>query len=310
MKTGGNSHEVLIQDVKKMYPEGVEIGPINTVIKKGEIFGLIGPNGAGKTTLLKIISGLIRATEGVVSVWGLDPVKDASKVKERIGYLPEEASLYENMTVESYLRLFADIFLVDRKTASRRIQDVYDLLGITGSMVIGDLSKGTRRKVAIARSLINDPELLIYDEPTAGLDVLTASAVVNYIQKLRDKGKSVIFSAHDMSLVETACDRVAVIVGGKIVSLGTVDEIVEKYGSKSIEVEFEAAERSSSIPLDKAVYRKRDSVYTAQLEDPEELTTLSEWLVNNGGRITNLTTRTSSLADIFTKLVNEYEVKR
>ncbi|MFQ6134315.1 MAG: ATP-binding cassette domain-containing protein [Nitrososphaerales archaeon] len=296
MKTEDNSYAVLIRDARKIYPGGVEIGPVDIDIKKGEIFGLVGPNGAGKTTLLKIISGLIKATEGSVSVWGLDPVKDSAKVKEMIGYLPEEASLYENMTVESYLRLFADIFLVDRGTASRRIQDAYDLLGITGNMVIGDLSKGTRRKVAIARSLINDPELLIYDEPTAGLDVLTASAVIKYVQKLRDRGKSIMFSAHDMSLVETACDRVGVIVGGKIVSQGTVDEMVERYGSKSIEVEFEAGER--------------DSVYTAQLRDTEELNIISEWLVNTGGHITNLTTRTSSLTEIFTKLVDEYEVKR
>ena len=164
-----------VRGLRKEYDGFVAVADLSFSLGEGEILGIVGPNGAGKTTTLKMIATLIRPTAGRISIAGLDPMKEEIEVKRRIGFLPEESPLYEQMTVKDYLIFFAELYGLDTSEALVKIEELLDMLSLSADgKRIGDLSKGMRRKVAIIRSLINDPDLLIYDEPTSGLDGMTA----------------------------------------------------------------------------------------------------------------------------------------
>ncbi|QHS15708.1 ABC transporter ATP-binding protein [haloarchaeon 3A1-DGR] len=199
-------------------------------VEEGEVFGIVGPNGAGKTTTLKTLAGLIEPTDGEVRVAGYDA--GDPEMRRRLGFLPEESPLYEDMTPLSYLRFFADLYDVPRSVANDRIDDALDRLELAHrTRRLGDMSKGMKRKVAIARSLVNDPDVLIYDEPASGLDPVTTNSVLAFTHELRAAGKTVVFSAHDLHHVESVCDRVIVMNEGEIIARGSVEELRETYGT-------------------------------------------------------------------------------
>ncbi|WP_245618560.1 ABC transporter ATP-binding protein [Methanogenium cariaci] len=187
------------------------------------IFGIIGHNGAGKTTLLKCMAGLIQPTAGDLIIEGIDVRRNPARLKEILGgYLPEESRLYETMTVESYLR-FLGIFMASLQTnAESGVGSCSNHLNwIHRGKRIGELSKGMRRKVAIARSLLHKPSLLIYDEPTSGLDPMTSRYIISYLAHLRDTWqKTILLSAHNLYQVEEICDRVLILRQGKVAASG------------------------------------------------------------------------------------------
>jgi ABC-2 type transport system ATP-binding protein len=204
-------------------------------VDRGEVFGVIGPNGAGKTTTLKMLSGLLEPTGGEVSVAGYD-VTD-TEMRKQLGFLPEESPLYEEMTPISYLRFFADLYDVPRDVATERMHDTLDELDLEHrERKLGDMSKGMKRKVAIARSLINDPDVLVYDEPASGLDPLTTNYVIEFTEQLAKEGKTIVFSAHNLYHVETICDRVAIMNEGQIVARGDLAELQAEYGDREYHV--------------------------------------------------------------------------
>jgi ABC-2 type transport system ATP-binding protein len=197
------------------------------------IFGVIGHNGAGKTTLLKIMAGLLAPTAGSLSVDGIDVLADPATLKARLGYLPEESRLYETMTVEDYLSFFGEIYGLDRETIEERTERLLASLALEPEgKKIGELSKGMRRKVAIARSLIHDPSVLVYDEPASGLDPMTSRYIGEYLRLLRDREhKTIILSAHNLYQVEEICDRVMILRRGRAEAFGTMEELREAFGS-------------------------------------------------------------------------------
>jgi ABC-2 type transport system ATP-binding protein len=204
-------------------------------IAEGEVFGIVGPNGAGKTTTLKVLAGLVEPTSGEVRVAGYDSTEAA--MRQHLGFLPEESPLYEEMTATAYLRFFADLYEVPRPVATERIETALDRLDLDHrDRRLGDVSKGMRRKVAIARSLVNDPDVLVYDEPASGLDPVTSDAVLAFTRELRAAGKTVVFSAHNLHNVESVCDRVVIMNEGRIVARGTVDEIRDRHGETTYHV--------------------------------------------------------------------------
>ena len=204
-------------------------------IAEGEVFGIVGPNGAGKTTTLKVLAGLVEPTSGEVRVAGYDSTEAA--MRQHLGFLPEESPLYEEMTATTYLRFFADLYEVPRSVATERIETALDRLDLDHrDRRLGDVSKGMRRKVAIARSLVNDPDVLVYDEPASGLDPVTSDAVLAFTRELRAAGKTVVFSAHNLHNVESVCDRVVIMNEGRIVARGTVDEIRDRHGETTYHV--------------------------------------------------------------------------
>ncbi|ESS05095.1 MAG: ABC-type multidrug transport system, ATPase component [uncultured archaeon A07HR67] len=204
-------------------------------IAEGEVFGIVGPNGAGKTTTLKVLAGLVEPTSGEVRVAGYGSTEPA--MRHHLGFLPEESPLYEEMTAATYLRFFADLYEVPRPVANERIENALDRLDLEHrDRRLGDVSKGMRRKVAIARSLVNDPDVLVYDEPASGLDPVTSDAVLAFTRELRAAGKTVVFSAHNLHNVESVCDRVVIMNEGRIVARGTVDEIRDRHGETTYHV--------------------------------------------------------------------------
>jgi len=196
-------------------------------VERGEVFGLLGPNGSGKSTTIKLLLGLNRPTSGSVQLFGERP--ESIDVKRRIGYLPEESHLYRFLSAEETLDFFARLFGLSREERERRIDELLDYVGLSGERHrrVSEFSKGMQRRVAIAQSLINDPELVIFDEPTSGMDPIGTAEVKELILALKAKGKTVLLSSHQLADVEQVCDRVSVLYGGKEQTTGNLPDVLE-----------------------------------------------------------------------------------
>ena len=204
---------------------------------KGEIFGLLGPNGAGKTTTLRMIASLIRPDQGDVVVDGFSVVKDPQKVRERIGFLTSELKLEDFFTPNYLFDFFSELYGITPTTRNERKQKLFSRFGIEkfAEVKVANLSTGMKQKVSLAISRVHDPDIIIFDEPTNGLDVLTAKTVTDYLLELRNMGKSIILSTHIFSLVEKVCDRVGVVIDGRMAACDTLERI---RNGKSLEDRF------------------------------------------------------------------------
>jgi len=225
-----------VQNISKSYGAQKALDHVSFSIKKGEIVGFLGPNGAGKSTLMKILTTFIHADEGTATVDGND-VNDAQlKVQQSVGYLPEHNPLYLDLYVREYLEFNADVYRV----AKSRIEDVIQLTGLTpeSHKKIGQLSKGYRQRVGLATALLHNPDVLILDEPTTGLDPNQLVEIRNVIKNV-GKDKTVFLSTHIMQEVEAICDRVIIIDNGKIVTDKKLNKLVSEEKEQIIEVEFD-----------------------------------------------------------------------
>ena len=280
---------ITVDGLRKVYGEFVAVHGSTFSVEPGEIFGVVGPNGAGKTTTLKTLAGLIEPTDGTVRVAG-EPAGDP-ETRTALGFLPEESPLYEDMTPRSYLRFFADLYEVPRETANRRIESTLDDLELEHrDRRLGDMSKGMKRKVAIARSLVNDPDVLVYDEPASGLDPLTTNYVLEYVRDLADAGKTVLFSAHNLHHVESVCDRVVIMNEGEIVARGSVEEIRAEHGETSYRV-------FTTVPVDGS--EPDGDRHRSVVDSMDEVEALREAAEAAGGEVADIRTRESTLEEIF-----------
>jgi len=210
---------------------------INLEIRPREVFGLLGPNGSGKSTTIKMILGLLRPTSGRVAIFGKPPTDVA--VKKRIGYLPEESYLYPFLNARETLEYYGKLFELDYKTRQRRIDELLDMIGLTGAQFrqVREYSKGMQRRIGIAQALINDPEFLILDEPTTGLDPIGTKQIKDLIIELGRRGKTILLSSHLLADVEDCVDRMVILYGGQIRAEGTCDELLESQNKTSIEAD-------------------------------------------------------------------------
>src|SRR5271156_1951308 len=202
---------------------------LNLQVQQGEVFGFLGPNGAGKTTTMNVLLGFVNLTAGSASIFGEDvryPI-----ARQRIGYLPELTYYYKFLNTEELLRFYAKIFKIPRGEREKRINDVLKLVELEGARkrLIKTYSKGMQQRVGLAQALINNPDLLILDEPTSGLDPLGRMKVRQIIQRLKEEGKTVFFSSHELGEVETVCDRVAILHEGKLRVEGRVSDLLQQY---------------------------------------------------------------------------------
>jgi sodium transport system ATP-binding protein len=210
--------------------------------RAGEVFGLLGPNGAGKTTTLRMLSTVLRPTSGTATVAGRDIVADPIGVRRAIGFLSGNTGLYGRLTPRETLRYFGRLHRMEPGRLDARIEEVLDIFEIRpwADVRCESLSTGTRQKTSIARAIVHDPPVLILDEPTLGLDILVASAMVRFIAECRTRGKCVLFSTHIMSEVEKLCDRVGIIHRGEVRAIGTLDELRARTGKRFVEDIFMA----------------------------------------------------------------------
>ena len=199
---------------------------LNLSVSAGEVFGFLGPNGAGKTTTINVLLGFIPPTRGAAYLFGIDVRQPIAR--QRIGYLPEMTYYYKFLTAEELLRFYARIFGIPHLEAEKQIDRLLKLVELepVRKRFIKTYSKGMQQRVGIAQALINDPDLLILDEPTSGLDPLGRMKVREIIQRLKNDGKTVFFSSHELGEVETICDRVAIINNGELKAIGGVDEVI------------------------------------------------------------------------------------
>jgi len=220
--------------------EVVAVNHLKFNCQKGKIFGLLGPNGAGKTTTLRILATMMLPTKGKVIVNGCDVVKEASKVRKQIGFLSSETGLYDRFTPRETAIFFGRINGIEDKIIEKRITEIFHNLDMEDfqDVRVNKLSTGMKQKLSIARSIIHDPPVLIFDEPTVGLDIITARTVIEYVKSFRDQGKCIIYSTHIMREAEKLCDMIAIIHQGNLIAQGTLKELKKNSSSNDLEEIF------------------------------------------------------------------------
>ncbi|MBP6179720.1 MAG: ABC transporter ATP-binding protein [Anaerolineales bacterium] len=287
---------IQLNDVIKQYNDTTVVDKLNLHIAQGEIVGIIGHNGAGKSTTLKMIAGLIEPTSGGIKVMGRDIQKEGVKIKKHIGYLPEESPLYEAMTAQQYLLFFSELYQMPRQKALTRIDQLLNSLGLPEkNKLTGEFSKGMKRKTAIARTLLHDPDLLILDEPNSGLDPLTSFFIINYLKSLRKEGKTIILSAHNLFHVETICDRVGIIKNGKLLVFDTMEAIRAKLGKREYQVIFHTDQK-----LD---FESVNGNYIFRAVEVDSIAAMLENISANKWTLMDLSMKESALEEIYVKLM-------
>jgi sodium transport system ATP-binding protein len=223
------------QDKKRGEIRAVE--NVSFTCQPGKIYGLLGANGAGKTTTLRLLATILEPTDGTAVVCGHDVVEEPEKVRAHVGFLSTATALYPRLTAEELVEYFGRLNGLDEPTLKKRVDDIFNRLDMNGfrDRRCDKLSTGMKQKTSIARTLVHDPPVMIFDEPTTGLDVMTARTIITFISDCRDRGKAIIFSTHIMSEVDRLCDRVGIIHDGKLLADGTVPELRAKYAEHNIE---------------------------------------------------------------------------
>jgi ABC-2 type transport system ATP-binding protein len=289
-----------LDGVTKQFGDVTALSGVDLTVEEGEIFGFLGPNGAGKSTTINVLLDFIRPTAGHARVLGYDAQAESVAVRERTGVLPEGYQVYDRLTGRQHVS-----FVVDSKETDDDPMDILDRVGLAGAAdrKAGGYSKGMAQRLVLGMSLVGDPDLLILDEPTTGLDPNGAREMREIIRAERDRGATVFFSSHILAEVEAVCDRVGILQDGSLVAVDTVDALRDDAGSDSrLEVSVEtvtddalAATRStdgvSSVTVD-------DGTVSVACRDDAKLPALNA-LDHNGARVLDFTTAESSLEDLF-----------
>jgi ABC-2 type transport system ATP-binding protein len=306
-----------VQNLTKRYGPTLAVSEVSFDVQKGEILGFLGPNGAGKTTTMRVITGYLPPTDGKVRVAGFDVVEEPLEAKRRIGYLPESPPVYTDMRVTEYLAFVARIKGVPRREIKRRIEEASEKCAITdvGRRQIGKLSKGYRQRVGLAQAIIHNPDVLILDEPTAGLDPKQIIETRELIKGLAGQ-HTVVLSTHILPEVSKTCQRVVVISAGKIVAVGTPDELTHRL--QGYETVLVTAEAPADEMIDK-LQRVGGVNWVEPRESKEGRITLevqsekgrdvrgelARAVVESQWRLLELKTSGMSLEDIFLKLTTK-----
>jgi ABC-2 type transport system ATP-binding protein len=294
-----------VSNLKKHYGDLKAVDDISFSVKQGEVFGLLGPNGAGKTTTIEIMEGLRERDSGEVKVLGYDPWKNGYELHKKIGVIPQEFTFFEKTTPKEAIIYYADLFNV-KVNPDEILREV--LLEESAKVNFDSLSGGQKQKTGLALSLVNSPELLFLDEPTTGLDPNARRAIWEVIRGLKSKGKTIILTTHYLDEAQQLSDRVAIMDHGKIVAMGTTEEIIQQHGSgerleihgneklaeyiktnTELKVDYDKVKGEITIPLQKRI----DALAALAAAEQSGL----EW--------GDIQTRQDSLDDVFVKLVNE-----
>ncbi len=300
---------IKVENISKLYGKQRALNDVSFEVKPGEIVGFLGPNGAGKSTMMKIITTYLPASEGKVSVCGIDVNEDALGVRNLIGYLPEHNPLYLDMYVRESIGFVAQIHKI--KTTKKLIDDIIEKVGlqVEQNKKIGELSKGYRQRVGLAQALIHDPKVLILDEPTTGLDPNQLAEIRNLIKTV-GKEKTVMLSTHIMQEVEAICDRVMIVNKGELVANKSAKELTSISTEKIIiTVEFEGNIDEKKLTDIKGVSNiKKIETSTYQIESAADIdlrTALFNFAVDQGASVLTLQKEHQKLEDIFKQLTNQ-----
>ena len=312
----GFFYMIKVSGVTKKYPARLAVDNISFEVERGEIVGFLGPNGAGKTTTMRMLTGYLPMNAGLIEVAGYDSATHPQEVRRRIGYLPESCPLYPEMRVDEYLRFRAELKGVRPSARKAKVAEVKEQCGLTevGKRIIGQLSKGYRQRVGLADSLVHDPDLLILDEPTVGLDPYQIRQVRELIKQLAEK-HTILLSTHILPEVEAICERILIINEGRIVAADTEENLHRKlHACTVIEMEVQAPQNE--------VIAKIDEVEGVDVRNSSELPDDWTWVeveadsssmkvelfnlaVTEGWALRELTEQEHSLEETFVKITRK-----
>jgi len=274
-------------------------------VEQGEIFGFLGPNGAGKTTTIKILLGLIYPTTG--TAWLLDREIGDVAIKSQIGFLPESPYFYEYLTGEEFLKFYGQLFGLAGLVLSKKIDQMLEMVKLTEArrLPLRKFSKGMLQRIGLAQALINDPKLVILDEPMSGLDPIGRRDVRDIILHHRDEGKTVFFSTHILPDVEMICDRVGILVKGRLRAVGAVHELVGAAAVTAVEVVVDGLSEAGVVEAERlgATVIRRGKQALIKLEDEAKVNYLLEIVRRHAGRLVSLVPHKCSLEDLFLREV-------
>lgn len=282
---------------------------LNLEVRRGEVFGFLGPNGAGKTTTIKILMGLIYPTGGQATLFGR-PIGD-NQAKARLGFLPESPYFYDYLTAAEFLQFYGHLFSLRGALLEQRVTELLDLVGMSHArnLQLRKFSKGMLQRVGIAQALINDPELVVLDEPMSGLDPVGRKEIRDLILRLKESGKTIFFSSHILHDAELLCDRVAIILKGRMVACGLVSDLVGQSATQSVEmiVEGLSVEGMEHLrPLAEKLLRQGGQVL-AVLKNQQQVANALEIVRSAKGELVSLTPHKSSLEELFIREVKGLE---
>ena len=243
---------ISVIELKKFFGDVKAVNGISFDVKKGEVFGLLGPNGAGKTTTIKLLLGLLEPNQGKISIMGLNPETEEVQIKQRVGYVSEDPLIFKSLTPKDLFNFIASIRKLNAEETSERAQEYMESLGALEyyEQLVATLSHGNKQKIQIISSILHDPDLLILDEPLSGLDAKSVKVVKEIIDIHIENGGAVLFSTHIMEIAEDLCDRIAIMNRGKIVGIGSMDELrqqADRVGANLEDVFLRLTEQDVSV---------------------------------------------------------------
>lgn len=242
---------IQLKDLSRHFGNKIAVDKISIEIEAGQILGFLGPNGAGKSTTVRMLTGMLKPTSGSAMVAGFDISTEAIEVKKRIGYVPESGALFESLTAWEYLEVVSQLHHMEPVQAEKRIQEFLTLFGLSDDKdtFLNRFSKGMKQKVLLAAALLHNPEVLFLDEPLNGLDANAALIIKELLKKLAAQGKTIMFCSHIMEVVERICTRIAILDKGKIITVGTPEEVVNETKQSSLEHAFSRLTGAQDIEL-------------------------------------------------------------
>ncbi|MDQ3590296.1 MAG: ABC transporter ATP-binding protein [Actinomycetota bacterium] len=305
IKTQSRTSTLMARNLKKSYHGFEAVKGVGFEVRRGECFGFLGPNGAGKTTTMKMIYGAVIPTSGELDVAGLDVRRSEREIKRRIGVVPQENNLDDELKVKENLLVYGRYYDLPRKLALQRADELLDFVQLTekANSRVEQLSGGMKRRLLIARALINDPEIVVLDEPTTGLDPQARHLVWDRLRALTSEGKTLLLTTHYMEEAARLCDRLVIMEGGLIIAEGSPKELVEKYVSPQV-VEFRASPRALDElrPLVEAAADAVERTGEALVAFTADADALTEKVRESGTEVENIVQRQAGLEDVFLRL--------
>ena len=260
---------ISVRNLKKFFGEVKAVNDISFDVRKGEVFGLLGPNGAGKTTTIKLLLGLLEPLEGEIWIFGLNPEREEVLMKKNIGYVSEEPLIFKSLSPKDLFNFVSSVRKLDSKDATDRVEEYLESFEAKEyyTQLIASLSHGNKQKMQIIASILHDPELLILDEPISGLDAKSVRVFKEILEMHIERGGAVLFSTHILEVAEDLCDRIAIINKGKIVGIGTMEELrkqADKLGASLEDVFLRLTEQDASV---KDIVKKLRKSYKKKIEE-------------------------------------------
>jgi ABC-2 type transport system ATP-binding protein len=306
------------ENLTRRFGNNIAVDDLNFEVRSGEVFGFLGHNGAGKTTTVRLLNGVLESHGGSMRVLGLDPIADGPALRARTGVLTESASLDNRLTARDNLHIYADLFGVPRGSVTSRAAELLEFFELSehADARVATYSTGMRQRLALARTLLHNPEMLFLDEPTAGLDPVAAHQVNELIDSLsREQGRTVFLCTHNLVEAQKLCDRVAVMEHGRLVALGTPAELARQY-VRRLDVHIETAPEqmetalailSNASSLTRGLPRRTNGSLTLTVTGREAIPDLLTLLVNQNIRVYRLAANEPSLEDVYFALHSEKE---